>query len=149
MSGDVNFQGTNEEWTEFVKRINKEKKRLITEIMEDDAKDGLYHIGDTNKMVTAVEWLFTQLYEKFEMKGDGREMDKILEQAKELHREQVIYAFENGEENVEADTYKNGAKQYYEETYRGQDQGQNVLDKPAPKVYYAGWVGLFQNRTDI
>lgn len=31
-----------------------EQKKLLIEIMEADAKDGLYedHIGDTNKMVT-------------------------------------------------------------------------------------------------
>ncbi len=28
---------------------------------------------------TAVDWLFIQLYEKFEMKGDGMEMDKVFE----------------------------------------------------------------------
>jgi len=39
---------------------------------------------------TAVEWLFLQLYEKFEMKGDGLEMNKVLEQAKEMEKEQMI-----------------------------------------------------------
>ena len=39
---------------------------------------------------TAVDWLFIQLYEKFEMKGDGVEMDKVLEQAKKIEREQII-----------------------------------------------------------
>jgi hypothetical protein len=42
--------------------MNKEEqKKLLTEIMDDDAKDGLYHIGDTNKMVTAVEFLLSEL----------------------------------------------------------------------------------------
>jgi hypothetical protein len=39
--------------------------------------------------MTATEWLFLQLYEKFEMKGDGREMDKVLEQAKAMEKEQM------------------------------------------------------------
>jgi hypothetical protein len=42
---------------------------------------------------TAVDWLFIQLYEKFEMKGDGNEMDKILEQAKQMEREQMEKAY--------------------------------------------------------
>jgi DNA-binding ferritin-like protein (Dps family) len=37
--------------------------------------------------MTAVEWLFIELYEKFEMKGDGREMNKVLEQAKAMEKE--------------------------------------------------------------
>ncbi len=37
--------------------------------------------------MTATEWLFLQLYERFEMKGDGREMDKVLEQAKAIEEE--------------------------------------------------------------
>lgn len=52
------------------------------------------HIVDTNKKVTAVEWLFLQLYEKFEMKGDGREMSKVLEQAKEMEEKQSFTADE-------------------------------------------------------
>jgi len=42
--------------------------------------------------MTAVEWLFLQLYEKFEMKGDGREMDKVLEQAKAMEWKQLVDA---------------------------------------------------------
>ena len=40
--------------------------------------------------MTATEWLFLQLYEKFEMKGDGREMDKVLEQAKAMEKNSYI-----------------------------------------------------------
>ena len=54
---------------------------------------------------TAVEWLFIQLYEKFEMKGDGKEMNAILERAKEIEKEQIAEAFKRGiihktEENI-------------------------------------------------
>jgi len=48
------------------------------------------HIVDTKKKVTAVEWLFIELYLRFEMKGDGREMDKVLEQAKAMEKKQMI-----------------------------------------------------------
>jgi hypothetical protein len=91
MSGDVNFQGTNEEWTEFVKRINKEKKRLITEIMEDDAKDGIYHNVDTNKMVTAVEWLWHHYSVSI-----TRPSEEMLEQAKAMEKAQRIKDYNAG-----------------------------------------------------
>ena len=68
---------------------------------------------------TAVEWLFLHLYEKFEMKGDGREMDKILEQAKAMEKEQIMNAFGVGCQ-VEATRligYHGMAEQYYNETY--------------------------------
>jgi len=93
--------------------MNKEEqKKLITEIMNEDAKDGLYHIGDTNKKVTAVEWLFIQLYLRFEMKGDGREMDKVLEQAKAMEKKQIINAFDIGSQ----DENRIG-KEYYDDLY--------------------------------
>lgn len=43
----------------------EQQKKLLSEIMEADQKSGLYenHIVETNKMVTAVEWLFQQLWE--------------------------------------------------------------------------------------
>ncbi len=61
--------------------------------------------------MTAVEWLFIQLYLRFEMKGDGREMDKVLEQAKAMEKEQIINAVNYGCPDWEE------AEQYYNETY--------------------------------
>jgi hypothetical protein len=43
---------------------------------------------DQNNL-TAVEWLFSQLYENFEMKGDGEKMNEVLEQAKEMEKKQM------------------------------------------------------------
>jgi hypothetical protein len=37
---------------------------------------------------TAVEWLFIKLYETIEMKGDGKVMDALLKEAKEIEKEQ-------------------------------------------------------------
>jgi alkyl hydroperoxide reductase subunit AhpF len=64
---------------------------------------------------TAVEWLFLQLYEKFEMKGDGLEMDKVLEQAKAMDKQQKIEAYLQGSFDDGPDV--NRAEQYYNETY--------------------------------
>jgi hypothetical protein len=72
--------------------MNKEEqKKLITEIMNEDAKDGLYEPAKT-----AVEWLFIQLYLRFEMKGNGREKDKVLEQAKAMEKEQIKKSYSQG-----------------------------------------------------
>ena len=39
---------------------------------------------------TAVKWFAQELYEKFEMKGDGKVFDELLDQAKEMEKEQMI-----------------------------------------------------------
>lgn len=38
---------------------------------------------------TAVEWFALELYEKFEMKGDGKVFDELLNQAKEMEKEMM------------------------------------------------------------
>jgi hypothetical protein len=97
------------------------KKQLLKEIMEADARDGLYHIVDTNKMVTAVEWLFTQLYEKFEMKGDGEKMNEVLEQAKEMEKWQISKAWDDGDyayfHSKETGRDFDNGEQYYNKIY--------------------------------
>ena len=44
------------------------------------------------KQQTAVEWLFIKLYETIEMKGDGKVMDALLKEAKEIYKQQIIDA---------------------------------------------------------
>jgi hypothetical protein len=39
---------------------------------------------------TAVEWLVKELYEKFEMKGDGKVFDYLLEEAKEMEKQRML-----------------------------------------------------------
>lgn len=55
------------------------QKQLITEIMNEDAKDGLY------EKKTAVEWLFHTLWEE---PKDKFTWYAILQQAKEIEKEQ-------------------------------------------------------------
>ena len=54
--------------------------------------------------MTAVEWLAIQLYEKMEMKGDGKVFDELLEQAKEMEKEQTMQglSFKLTKENQKA-----------------------------------------------
>jgi hypothetical protein len=40
--------------------------------------------------MTAVEWFAEELYQKVEMKGDGKVFDELLDQAKEMEEEQKI-----------------------------------------------------------
>lgn len=42
--------------------------------------------------MTAVEWLAIELWEKFEMRGDGSLYDDILNQAKEIEKKQLFLA---------------------------------------------------------
>ena len=70
---------------------------------------------------TATEWLFTQLYEKFEMKGDGEKMNEILNKAIEIEKKQIVDAWNDGDHayfysKKTGDDFDNG-EQYYNEIY--------------------------------
>jgi hypothetical protein len=68
--------------------------------------------------MTAVEWFAEELYQKVEMKGDGKVFDELLDQAKEMEEEQRENAFENGMNAVNI----HNLEQYYNETFKQQDQ---------------------------
>ena len=78
---------------------------------------------ENNKSVTAVEWLVEQYEKAFTLKVNNV-MISIIEQAKEMERQQIIEAFDEGK----SDGYKTArewdemiiflnAEQYYIETY--------------------------------
>jgi hypothetical protein len=70
------------------------------------------------KTQTAVEWLANELYEKFEMRGDGLLYDDILKQAKEMEKQQIIDAHIQGH-NAPSSTIKiHDAEQYYNDTFK-------------------------------
>ena len=62
---------------------------------------------------SAVEWLANELYEKFKMKGDGALFNDLVEQAKEIHKQQIMDAWEDGQNSFPTIN----AKQYYKETF--------------------------------
>jgi N-methylhydantoinase B/oxoprolinase/acetone carboxylase alpha subunit len=108
----------------------EEQKKLLSEIMEADQRDGLYdnHIGDTNKMVTAVEWLIDQIKEhekKFGIPPTKKGYMNLIEKANELHKKQVIEAWLNGEtflnDNNDSlyspEELRQEAIEYYKRTY--------------------------------
>ncbi len=71
---------------------------------------------------TAVEWLRLKIKNKFEVYGDKDEFKEMFEQAKQMHKEQIIYSNESGfEDGVSFEKWGNpifdSAEQYYNETY--------------------------------
>jgi hypothetical protein len=60
--------------------MNEQRKNLLSEIMQEDDKDGLYNTQ------TAVEWLVQQLQSRF---GTDIERLSITDQAKEMEKEQI------------------------------------------------------------
>ena len=69
--------------------------------------------------MTSIEWLVKELYTEMNMSGDGRVLDEILEQAKEMHKQEIIDAHISG-----YDSSGGSAKDYYEFYYgsKGSDE---------------------------
>jgi hypothetical protein len=63
---------------------------------------------------TAVEWLANELYEKFEMKGDGALFNDLLNQANKMFEQQIIDAYETGNKYL----FEKLGQQYYKETFK-------------------------------
>jgi hypothetical protein len=61
---------------------------------------------------TAVEWLANELYLSFEMKGDGALFNDLLNQAKEMEKQQIKTSFRDGFLNNDKNS-----EQYYNETF--------------------------------
>ena len=90
--------------------MNKQQqKQLITDIMNDDAKDGLY------KKHTAVDWL----YHKLQSECLIDMADDIFEQAKQMERNQIIDAVGVGSQFDRGYLYgyHDKAEQYYTQTH--------------------------------
>jgi hypothetical protein len=93
------FEGKNEVHTlgDLVKYKPKELllirgfgKKSLGEIEYVLNKYGLFlgmHIDETD---TSLDWFAKELYEKFEMRGDGELFDELLEKAKEMQMKQTI-----------------------------------------------------------
>lgn len=73
-----------------------------------------------NNKQSSIEWLAQQLYEQMEMCGDGNVYDKIIKQAKLLHKQEIVDAY-YGELYYESTS--NG-EHYYNETFGGDNNGE-------------------------
>ena len=95
-----------------------DRKKLLTEIMEADAKDGLYHIVDTNKMVTAVEWFIDRI--KNQHLYGFTPLHELEEQAKAMEKEQIIDAMMHSldEDGHTGDWKIKFVNDYYNKTFK-------------------------------
>ena len=72
---------------------------------------------------TAVEWLANELYEKFEMKGDGVLFNDLLNQANKIFTEQIEDAFDSGWKRADTtrdipySTAEDFGNNYYNQTF--------------------------------
>jgi hypothetical protein len=71
--------------------------------------------------MTAVEWFAKELYEKFEMKGDGKVFDDLLNQSNKLFENQIKDAWNDGLWGKLREGEDN-AESYYNETFKQQEQ---------------------------
>ena len=67
---------------------------------------------------STVELFAEELYEKFEMKGDGEVYQSLLDKFKEMEKERIIKAWKSGDGEYDKVADKL-AEQYYNETYGG------------------------------
>jgi hypothetical protein len=76
----------------------------------------------SNKQQTAVEQFAIALYEKGLLKGNGDDIQELLEQFKEIEKEKVIRAFDEGQE-YEYQYHINSAPKFDSETYYNETFG--------------------------
>ena len=69
--------------------------------------------------MTAVEWFAKELYEKFEMKGDGKVFDDLLNQSNKLFENQIVHAWNDGLWGKLREGEDN-AESYYNETFKSE-----------------------------
>lgn len=105
------------------KQNKEQQKKLLTEIMEADQKNGLYDISDEQTNMTAVEWLAKEL----ENYGNPQAceinweiLDAFINKAKQMEKEQISEAWNDGNlvgrNGLVVLDYSTG-KEYYNETY--------------------------------
>ena len=68
--------------------------------------------------MTAVEWLANELYEKFEMKGDGALFNDLLNKANKMFEQQIINANRDGVDMVVDNVPWITGEEYYNETFK-------------------------------
>ena len=72
----------------------------------------------SNKQKTAVEWLVEQIKKDINLRLRGFDIDKALEQAKEIEKDQITEGFKKGLEYWNGEAWKLiDIEQYYKETY--------------------------------
>ena len=95
--------------------------------------------------MTSIEWFATQLYEKIEMKGNGNVIDDLLQQAKEMHKQEIIDAWDKGLDNFLETNESNimSAEQYYQEAFVSKGSDERIVDtnKTITEISDESWEG--------
>ena len=68
------------------------------------------------KKQSSIELFAIALYEKGFLKGNGNDINDLLEEHKAMHKEEVVKAFDEGQE-CEYQVHINSAPKYDSETY--------------------------------
>lgn len=75
------------------------------------------------KKQSSIELFAIALYEKGFLKGNGNEINDLLEEHKAMHKEEIMDAWRNGLINRLPEEYYNESFQYYyNETFGGGDE---------------------------
>ncbi len=118
--------------------LNKLENKL-DEALSNETSETLNKFLDdkrmTNNNQSSVEWIIKQLIFKTEFENlpnqyvlmSDKNIDNIIEQAKEMEKEQIINAFWNGDNTdcTSEQNVKEFAEQYYNETY-GEDDSLKI-----------------------
>ena len=76
---------------------------------------------------TSVEWLLKELYTKMNLSGNGRVLDEILEEAKEMHKQEIIDAYDQDlYGGLYGKSKYNHGKEYYQQTYQSVDTNEMI-----------------------
>jgi hypothetical protein len=110
--------------------MNKEEqKKIIIEVMDADAKDGLYEKEDktfkqkskwtkvNNKQQTAVEWLVDNLPQRFK-NAMLISSSEIIEEAKAMEQLEIYTAYETGWVNGDLKKAPRYGKDYYNKIHK-------------------------------
>jgi hypothetical protein len=74
-----------------------------------------------NKQQTAVEWLVEQILNNENIRWRGTILIELSEKAKEMHKEEIVKAYNHAyEEGWESNDWQ--PEQYYNETYGGKNE---------------------------
>jgi hypothetical protein len=88
-------------------------------------------------MKTAVEWFALELYEKFEMRGDGKVFDELYNKAKEMEKQRMIDLVQHlkdytGESNNVLGFDEREASEFvdifYNETFNNEENSSNTTN---------------------
>ena len=85
--------------------------------------------------MTSIEWLIEQLFKQGYFDGNKpltfTNLDHLQQQAKEMHKQEIIDAYCAGEDNIDNDGCtigRNGKETYYNETFVSKGSGNTLKD---------------------